>query len=1047
MFEASSLQLMYDLQTSFPDYFREGSEVEPPILLYEPNDYANMGTATSSLDLINAKGAWAITKGDPSIIIGISDTHIDLFHEDLSAQITSVRGSNLNYDGHGSQVCGSAAAATDNGVGISGIGFNSKIHFTDKWANDNELLVMSQLGAKVLNANWINGCSPNRYSQGVYNEIRDNGAIVRAGACNKNVNCYGDRWRYVYPASYDNVISVSSVGHINPVGYIDPIYGPNNWKDVHEDVPGDTTSSHVHNDKVDIVAPGYNVLTTDAGGGYTGVWGTSFASPTVAGVCALVLSVNPCLGPDDVEYIIKTTAANIYSIPVNQKWIGRLGAGRLDAEAAVKLARDYYDDYTYVDLDELEFWDTPKRISGILTIKNSETLTITSNILFANASKIIVKIGGKLILNGGSLSSGCMWEGIEIEGKNGNSQSSTSHGIVEIIGRGKIENARTGIKSFNGGIVKVNEAIFKNNRYSISFQPYKRIFGQTKNISFVTNSEFLSTKPMVDLRYTDNGAREGIKHFISINEQDAILINNNLFQTTVASVPFRPDLNGVGINSWASKTIITNNTFKGLTYGIESNGNQNVTKYNTIKGNTFDSVSLSISETGISGSQITENIFVLPEYYASPWFREHYGIKSDASRAFLISNNTFKVLPTANNKNTYGLIIKNSGGLPCSILKNTFTNIEFANQLEGDNPVIAIQCNNYIDSYLDWSINPQTVGIIHDFGQSGLTGSRVANIFRFFGFVPISDRNIRLNGQMAFKYNTVEVPYVTIPYQVSPGVDVTNFYQERIEQECEQPLDPCNGNPSTCITYIEDKLRAPSEYSEDDLTKYKIRLLQLYSDSGMYPQMNELANNNTDARWDSIKVPLFLDQGLLTDAQNVLNRISPNDYTLFMQTLIDMQQDSINILDIESSIYWDNIALIAAVGKEDVAHIAKSIVRNLYPSKYPLNAERWDDTTQNGNRIANEVKPPNKLDPGKTKPTISLVPNPNNGEFTIMVKNASNDKIEILDAKGKIIKTINLDSQGEVKIEKGLLSNGVYMVRLVNTALGYYVTEKLLIVE
>ncbi len=148
----------------------------------------------------------------------------------------------------------------------------------------------------------------------------------------------GDGTCRIFPASYDNVISVSSVGHINDVGYIDPTYGANNWKDVHEEIIGDPITAHSHNDKVDICAPGYNVLSTWPNNMYAGNWGTSFATPKVAGVCALMLSANPCLTPDEVESILKSTAVNIYAIPENAPYAGKLGAGRVDAYEAVKEA-------------------------------------------------------------------------------------------------------------------------------------------------------------------------------------------------------------------------------------------------------------------------------------------------------------------------------------------------------------------------------------------------------------------------------------------------------------------------------------------------------------------------------------------------------------------------------------------------------------------------------------------------------------------------------------------------------------------------------------
>jgi hypothetical protein len=74
-------------------------------------------------------------------------------------------------------------------------------------------------------------------------------------------------------------------------------------------------------------------------GWYLGAWGTSFAAPQVSGTIGLMLSVNPCLTYEDVLDILTMTAVNIDA--QNPNYIGMLGAGRLDAASAVKIALEY----------------------------------------------------------------------------------------------------------------------------------------------------------------------------------------------------------------------------------------------------------------------------------------------------------------------------------------------------------------------------------------------------------------------------------------------------------------------------------------------------------------------------------------------------------------------------------------------------------------------------------------------------------------------------------------------------------------------------------
>jgi subtilisin family serine protease len=72
---------------------------------------------------------------------------------------------------------------------------------------------------------------------------------------------------------------------------------------------------------------------------YTTGNGSSFAAPYVSGTIALMLSVNNCLTSEQVEMILKSTCVNIDA--QNPSYVGLLGAGRLNAGAAVAMAASY----------------------------------------------------------------------------------------------------------------------------------------------------------------------------------------------------------------------------------------------------------------------------------------------------------------------------------------------------------------------------------------------------------------------------------------------------------------------------------------------------------------------------------------------------------------------------------------------------------------------------------------------------------------------------------------------------------------------------------
>jgi subtilisin family serine protease len=85
---------------------------------------------------------------------------------------------------------------------------------------------------------------------------------------------------------------------------------------------------------LDVVAPG-NVYTTMNGGGYGCGGGTSFASPIVAGVAALILSTNPSLTAQQVQGILTQNADDLGA----PGWDSTYGYGRINAARAVTAAQ------------------------------------------------------------------------------------------------------------------------------------------------------------------------------------------------------------------------------------------------------------------------------------------------------------------------------------------------------------------------------------------------------------------------------------------------------------------------------------------------------------------------------------------------------------------------------------------------------------------------------------------------------------------------------------------------------------------------------------
>jgi serine protease len=83
--------------------------------------------------------------------------------------------------------------------------------------------------------------------------------------------------------------------------------------------------------KVAVSAPGVGVYGPFYDGGYAIGAGTSFAAPFITGECALLWSLEAGLTWDQLYYRVGEGVVDIYSIPENQIYMGKLGTGRFDA--------------------------------------------------------------------------------------------------------------------------------------------------------------------------------------------------------------------------------------------------------------------------------------------------------------------------------------------------------------------------------------------------------------------------------------------------------------------------------------------------------------------------------------------------------------------------------------------------------------------------------------------------------------------------------------------------------------------------------------------
>jgi len=315
---------------------------------------------------IKAEEARNITKGTNTKVAvldhGFEMNHPDLANNTVNKSYDSATDTSPAqvYGSHGTPCAGIIGANGNNSEGISGVAPNTGLisisnylNVDNKqtyanginwaWRNDADV-ISNSWNSELLSSNLIDEAITNALTKG-----RDGlGTVVVFASGNGSVD--GTE----YPSnSNPDILCVGGIDRCGVRSGREEFVSkscdnwPSGWR------PGSS-----YGIPLDVVAGGTNVLTTDRQGtdgdnghlnlNYTYFGGTSAACPIVAGVAALVLSVNSNLTVKQVNEIIERSAQKtgpyIYQTTANRPygdWNNQMGYGLVDAYEAVILAQSY----------------------------------------------------------------------------------------------------------------------------------------------------------------------------------------------------------------------------------------------------------------------------------------------------------------------------------------------------------------------------------------------------------------------------------------------------------------------------------------------------------------------------------------------------------------------------------------------------------------------------------------------------------------------------------------------------------------------------------
>ena len=349
---AKMLVQLDEVEAAEPNFIHDLPEMAAPNdpLYSNQWDMNNTGQTggTPGADM-HMEAAWDISTGSSDIVVAIIDEGVDVDHPDLVVNMVAgfdavtadptpggIPGNANSGDGHGTCCAGIVAASGNNGIGVTGVTWNSKIMpirigFGNFWTQSDWIIDgltwPVDNGADVLSNSWGGGAP----STSIQNAVSYSTTVGRGGLGAPNFFASGNNNGSVsYPAAYPEAIAVGASS-------------PCDERKSPSSCDGETWWGSNYGSTLDFVAPGPLTTTVDiAGSGgydsgdYTSSFnGTSSATPHAAGAGALLLAVSPGLTEAEVRTLMRQTADDQVG-PPSEDTPGfdiYMGYGRVNAEA------------------------------------------------------------------------------------------------------------------------------------------------------------------------------------------------------------------------------------------------------------------------------------------------------------------------------------------------------------------------------------------------------------------------------------------------------------------------------------------------------------------------------------------------------------------------------------------------------------------------------------------------------------------------------------------------------------------------------------------
>ena len=425
-------------------------------------------------------------------------------------------------------------------------------------------------------------------------------------------------------------------------------------------------------------------------------------------------------------------------------------------------------------------------------IDSLATLTITGTLHCASSARIIVRPGGKLIVDGGTLTNACtgeMWQGIFVEGNRNLHQTEANQGTVVLRNGAVIENALRGIRTgapgdnwnTTGGIVQCSNSTFHNNRKSVEFLSYADVISGTNirdNLGSFSNCTFtVDNDNLFASNSTAFDAHATLWDVKGVTFEGCTFANATTAMTYDRGYAIWAIDAGFRVATLCDTVLVeptticqcpenkaTYSQFSGFLTAISASTSGN-TYYVLVDEAQFSNNGTGISVSGNNHVTVTRNDFDMNSLPGT--ITEGTGLSLSGCTGYLVEENNFHRTALSSNFPFEGICVESSGTAANSLYRNDFSHLQKAVRVVGTNggsqkPVgLVCSCNSFQNNVYDFYVAASS-------NMSPQQGSASAGADN--SFLKTSSSSLYNAGTVATDYYYSGATFSHVPYNPTSNV-------------------------------------------------------------------------------------------------------------------------------------------------------------------------------------------------------------------------------------------------------------------------------------